>query len=315
MISQELKDQTKGRWKEILTGLGVDQKLLNGYHQPCPFCGGVDRFRFTNHEGEGFYYCNQCGSGTAFHLAAQVLNKDYGEVCKMIEVLLGSGPLEPVKMDRSGDAEKVREIWKHSLDLVKDDPVCRYLIGRGINTASKTLKFNPGVFDGQSHRSHPSMVAPIMGPTGEMLGVHITHLENPDADKWIKARIDAPKKQRKIAGTISGGAIRLFDPDPDDGVGIAEGIETALAVRQMWKVPCWSVMNATGIEKFKLPDQRPRRITIYADNDKNFVGLRAAYNLAHRLVLKDDYHAVFVERPLIIGDYLDELNATYLRSP
>lgn len=312
MISQELKDRAKGRWKEILMGLGVDGKFLNGHHQPCPFCGGVDRFRFTNHEEEGFYYCNQCGSGTAFHLAAQVLNKNYGEVCKMIETLLGSGPIEPVKMDRSGDAEKVRKIWEDCRDLERDDPVCRYLIGRGIDTASNVLKYHVGIFDGGSGKTYHSMVAPITGPTGEMLGIHITHLENPAADKWIKAGIEAPKKQRKIADTISGGAIRLFDPDPDDGVGIAEGIETALAVRKMWNVPCWSVMNATGIEKFRVPNPQPRRITIYADNDKNFVGMKAAYNLANRLAIKDEYWAVFVEHPMIIGDFLDLLNATYM---
>ncbi len=309
MISDELKAAAKGRWREILIGIGVDGELLNGLHQPCPFCGGVDRFRFTDHEGEGFYYCNQCGSGTAFHLASKTLDKNYGEVCKMVEEVLGSGPIEPVKMDRSGEAEKVRKIWDDSRELEKGDPVCRYLLGRGLDTASTSLRHHLGIFDGGSERTYHSMVAPIEGSTGEMIGIHITHLENPEGERWIKARIKAPKKQRKIADTISGGAIRLFKADPDKGLGISEGIETALAVKHLKGVPCWSVMNATGIEKFFLPDPRPRCLTIFADKDKNFVGLKSAYALAHRLVIKDDYHPIFVEKPMASGDFLDELNA------
>lgn len=289
--------------------IGVEGKILNGLHQPCPFCGGTDRFRFTDHQNDGGYYCGQCGSGTAFHLASKLLDKDYPEICKMIEALVGSGtlPTRTEVVDRSVQAEKVREIWEQSLNLVKDDPVCRYLIGRGLTTASTTLKFNPAVFDGKSGKNHPSMVAPIHGPTDELIGLHVTHLLEMEG-RWIKAKIEAPKKQRKIADTISGGAIRLWKADIDEGIGIAEGIETALAVRELWHIPCWSVMNATGIEKFQIPEPRPRRLTIFADNDRNFVGMKSAYILAHRLVLKDDYHPIFVQQPMALGDFLDELN-------
>ena len=316
MISQELKDSCRGRWKDILVGVGVDAKILNGEHQPCPLCGGRDRFRWTNHENDGTYYCNQCGSGTGFHLAHKLTGKDYPEICKEIEGMIKGGMPKARTNSRENKlkAERAQKIWEESVDLSKDDPVCRYLIGRGLKTASTTLRFHSGIFDGGSGKNYPSMVAPISSPKDEMIGIHITHLEESGTGNWIKAGIENPKKQRKIARTISGGAIRLWKTDPDDGIGIAEGIETALAAREMLGIPCWSVMNATGMEKFKIPIPPPRRLTIFADNDKNFVGMRAAYNLANRLVIKDDYHAVFIEHPMIIGDFLDEMNATYVRA-
>jgi len=156
------------------------------------------------------------------------------------------------------------------------------------------------------------MIAPITDCLGEMTGIHITHLE-PRDNGWVKStEVKSAKKMRKLKVTISGGSIRLFKMDPNH-LGIAEGIETALAVKELFDVPCWSVLNATLMEKFHLPVPKPLRITIYADNDSNFTGLKSAFTLANRLVVKDDFPNVSVERPMVIGDFLDELNGYAIR--
>lgn len=311
MISDKLKQQTKGRWKPILLTMGVPENVLSGEHQPCPFCGGKDRFRFTDHEGLGFWYCNQCGNGTGFDLASKFLNKSFADVCAEIEKIMGKGVPEMTTWDKTiGTAEKnsVNKIWKDSIPLVVGDPVCSYLARRGLSKATKTLRFNKGVFDGSTGKRHPSMIAPIHDCLDKMIGIHITHLEKVDG-WWIKStKVKAPKKQRKLVTTISGGSIRMFKMDANN-LGIAEGIETALAVREMYGVPCWSVMNATGMEKFHLPLPKPLRLTIYADRDVNFTGLKSAFILANRLVVKDHFAIVSVERPMCLGDFLDELNA------
>lgn len=54
-----------GRWRAILLALcpGLRDSALNGYHQPCPKCGGVDRFRaFNDFDDRGGVYCNECFS-------------------------------------------------------------------------------------------------------------------------------------------------------------------------------------------------------------------------------------------------------------
>jgi 5S rRNA maturation endonuclease (ribonuclease M5) len=66
-----LKQQAAGRWLEILSALGgCPAELLDGKNHPCPKCGGKDRFRFTNLDGNGSCYCNQCGKGIGDGIAA-----------------------------------------------------------------------------------------------------------------------------------------------------------------------------------------------------------------------------------------------------
>ncbi len=59
--TNELKRMAAGRWPEILQALGgLPSELLDGKNHPCPRCGGNDRFRFSNLDGNGSCYCNQC---------------------------------------------------------------------------------------------------------------------------------------------------------------------------------------------------------------------------------------------------------------
>lgn len=59
--AQEIKNAARGRWPEILSALSdVDREVFNGKNIPCPMCGGTDRFRFTNMDGDGSCLCNQC---------------------------------------------------------------------------------------------------------------------------------------------------------------------------------------------------------------------------------------------------------------
>jgi len=52
----------RGRWPEILAALaGLSGEQLSNRHQPCPLCGGTDRYRFDDKDGSGSWFCNQCG--------------------------------------------------------------------------------------------------------------------------------------------------------------------------------------------------------------------------------------------------------------
>jgi phage/plasmid primase-like uncharacterized protein len=57
----EVKQLARGRWAEILTTVaGIAAGDLDGQHHPCPRCGGKDRFRFTDQDGDGSAICNHC---------------------------------------------------------------------------------------------------------------------------------------------------------------------------------------------------------------------------------------------------------------
>ena len=78
-----------GRWREILPSLGVHPKVLNGKNQPCPACGGTDRFRFTDRHKDGDYYCNQCGAGKGIGLLMKVHGWDFKTAAQQVDALLG----------------------------------------------------------------------------------------------------------------------------------------------------------------------------------------------------------------------------------
>jgi hypothetical protein len=61
--AREVLDAARGRWVQVLGGLGVRTELLTGRHGPCPGCGGNDRFRFDDKDGEGTFLCSQGGGG------------------------------------------------------------------------------------------------------------------------------------------------------------------------------------------------------------------------------------------------------------
>ena len=70
--TRHIKARAQHSWPAILAGLGIDPRYLQNRHGPCPACGGKDRFRFDDREGQGTFYCNQCGSGDGFHLLERV---------------------------------------------------------------------------------------------------------------------------------------------------------------------------------------------------------------------------------------------------
>lgn len=79
----------KGRWREILLALEVSKKLLNKLQQPCPFCGGKDRFQWKDYGGTGGYICRQCGNGDGFELLKKLKGWDYRKAAAAIDDVLG----------------------------------------------------------------------------------------------------------------------------------------------------------------------------------------------------------------------------------
>jgi putative DNA primase/helicase len=275
-------ERARGRWRELLPRLGVDHRFLTGKPGPCPICGGKDRFTFDDKWNAGGYYCHQCGPGNGVVLVRKLHGWDRRAAWRAIEDALGGAarPLAPVRPAegpaKAGNASpEARLAYFERVLAEATEPglVEAYLHKRGLRVVPQMLLGHPALpysDGGQNRTRHPAMLAPILGPDGRLESIHRTYL----------VEVETRKKVMTPARTIRGGAIRLAEHSGE--LGIAEGIETAIAAYELFLVPTWAVISAGGMEHWT-PPADITSLHIYADNDANFVGQKAAYGLAHRL--------------------------------
>ena len=176
---------------------------------------------------------------------------------------------------KAWSAEMARAVW-HQAERPESTPVETYLASRGLQMhATAALRFHPRVWRNRANGPlGPAMVALMTNPkTGMACGTHVTYLRN---DGLGKAGGDRPKIMLGTAGVI-----RLA---PDAAVtrtlGLAEGIETALAVMQRagWS-PVWTATSAGAIDRFPvLPGIE--MLTVFADADA--AGISAARDCCRR---------------------------------
>lgn len=296
-MTSPLAELARGRWTGLLPQLGVASHFLTGKHGPCPLCGGKDRFRFDNKD-VGLWYCTHDGAGDGFSLLMRLHGWNFREAARRVEALIGGVPVVPScpRPDPGAARMALNSLWKRCQRPIAGDPASRWLLARvGIYKAPDCLRTHiPSV-------GYPAMVAMVRGPDGKPATLHRTFLTKDGR----KAPIEQPRLLMPGVKLPKGSAIRLFPPD-DGTLGIAEGIETALAAASLFGVPCWSAINATMLAAWEPPCD-VRHVVIFADRDPKYGGQAAAFALAHRLAVTD--RTVRVELPDHDGDFNDVLLA------
>jgi len=179
-------------------------------------------------------------------------------------------------------------IWDASLPLPGTTAEA-YLASRDLAYDGTALRFHPHCPFRQER--HPAMVALMTdAETGEPRGVHRTALLPSGSGKA------APGKM--MLGNAKGSVVRLYDHEHPFGLGIAEGIETALATAFR---PMWACLTAGGIAGLPvLPGVDA--LTIFADHDASGAGEKAADACAARWFAADV--EVTIRMPIEVGvDY------------
>lgn len=269
------RDAAQGKWKAILPMLGVEASVLDGKHHPCPATGqGDDRFRFADRNGSGNFFCS-CSEGKSGGMSLLMCCKGigYAEAAKLVEGVAGSA---------IGEAPKPKADPRTALNRVRarlrpvGPEVRRYLAGRGLDVPEALREARLTYWERNKEAGvFPCMVARIVGADGKGQSYHLTYLTD-----GKKAAVSSPRKVMTPVDTITGAAIRLYPPA--EVMGVAEGIETAIAARMLFDMPVWSAVTAHGIETFA-PPPVCKRLVVYSDNDPSFTGQAAAYALAKRL--------------------------------
>lgn len=220
------------------------------------------------------------------------------------------------RMDRPLPAPRPKP--DHTLEVRRILEGCRplagnsaetYLHARGLSDpGSPDLLYHHDLTDYDGGRGWPGMVAIPRRVDGAAVGgIHRTFLLEDGSDK-------APAG-KKMLGSIADGSVRLLPMGDDGHLGIAEGIETALAAQAIFGVPTWSALSADNLARWQWPAD-VRRVTVFADAGET--GRAAAARLAERLTAARVPHEIMA--PLHGDDFNDDLSrgaaaADYGRAP
>lgn len=276
------RDVARYRWRGVLAEMGIPEKALTGAHCPCPKCGGKDRFRFDDKEGHGTWFCSHCGAGNGFKLLELVLGGSFREISRMVDGVVGNVQ-QQAKRDEISEEEKYKRnkrILSETRAVYPGDPVAVYLLARcGIHAGDIPVDIR--VHDALPHPETkdlwPCMVSVVRDKAGNGVALHRTFITKTGEKAPVgKAKMFTPGSK------MTGACIRMHEPIENGLLGIAEGIETALAARTLYNgMPVWSATNAMLLQAWEWPEGL-RHIVIFGDNDDSFTGHAAAYALARR---------------------------------
>ena len=306
MFHERTTQAAKGKWRGILMALGMPETFLNNRHGPCPLCGGTDRFRWDNQEGRGTYICNQCGAGDGMKLATEYFGTPFAEMAARIDTILGNVKQDSVERPPLSDEDNlnaVKGLWRASVPVQNGDLVHRYLATRRLDELvyPKALRFVEKLRDGEGG-IRPCMIA-LVGRFGvpKFDTIHRTFLR---PDGLGKAEMVNPRKL--MPGSVPEGAcVMLSDWTESGPLGIAEGIETAMAASAMFGIPVWAAISSSMMKKW-VPPPGASEIVIFGDNDRKFGGQAAAYHLAHRLAARNLPVGPVLIPKLVGDDWADE---------
>ena len=315
-------------WENVFKN-HLPQLTLNTKHQPCPCCGGKDRFRlFADWPDTGGSICNQCGYGDGIGLLMKFCNLRFLEVLEMLSDSkaaipankVNSQPKQPSSQDAQNRKRNLQRCLQKGkiLNLSERNAATQYLKNRGLdllfrcNHQPENLFHAPNILYAQENERSQSfncLLAAVHDVDGNLVGGHRIYLS---ADGQ-KAPVVSPKKSLPpiFPGAMNGAAVRLFPAK--HSLCITEGIETALAVKCMRpSFPVWATLTANGMKTLRLPAE-VCDVHIFSDHDKSGVGIDAALSLKTRLIKEGrqvTVHCPSKHLPVgVYGDWLDYVNS------
>lgn len=250
-----------------------------------------------------------------------VITKCFSKGCSYSEIVAAIGQPPPMDETRYHKTnrnqvdrrEQARELWTSSSTVVKGDPVWTYLCETRrlpLKSIPLSIRIHPNheyweavEVDGDERWAmvgrFPTMVAAFSSLDSNIVAVHRTYL-TADGQKAFGSQ--SGRRSRKVLGSINGAAIRLAPTGPQ--LGIAEGIETAIAASLLWGIPTWSAYSSSNMQNVLIP-ACVEEIIVFGDNDQSAVGRDAAHKLARRIIAEGRKAKVVI--PDQLKDWADVL--------
>lgn len=305
-MEPSVRDLARGRWPLILSQLAsVKSEHLSKRHGPCPVCGGRDRFRFDDLGGNGSFFCNKCGAGDGIKLLMLLKNWSFRQAASTVTSYLCGAPVDARATTKS--EQSIAKVLDESVSITTSSPASAYLRKRiaKLLEIPECLKYHSNLEyfeDNQLISKSPAIIAPVSRIDGRIVTLHRTYISHAGE----KAFGGKSKKLMPAvyAGACSGAAVKLFTPL--DQLGLCEGIETALAAQIATGIPTWATVSASLMPSVEIP-KTIKEVIIFADNDSNQTGQKAARVTAARLA-RQGFKVKIVIPPEPDTDWLDVWN-------
>jgi putative DNA primase/helicase len=119
-----------GQWPRLLIELGgLKPEQLQNRHQPCPACGGTDRYRWDQDGGAGGWFCNQCGGkdhtgggGNGMDLLLRVTGWDFATASRRVEAHLGLPDATALQTSQQAAAAAIRRSTDRPVRIPEQPP-------------------------------------------------------------------------------------------------------------------------------------------------------------------------------------------------
>lgn len=302
----------------------------------CPFhAAGHERTPSLHVTPGKGWHCFGCGAGgdaiewvkryrrVDFAAAVAILNGP-GETLSPKHSSLNSGALAPVSFrhDSRSNDRGAWSIWAEAQPLDCPSPATLYLKTRelwdGRAPLPVCLRYHPQLFCAEIKKPLPALVAAIEdgaigNPSAARPVVAVQRIWL--SERWEAfgggsapdSRFSSLRVRKKTLGAMGAGAVRLARPGTS--LGLAEGVESAMAAALLFQMPVWAVCGAARFERvaMALPDA-VREVLFFADADD--AGIAAAKKARDALVCGPrDVAALICVPPAPAKDWNEALRA------
>ncbi|EDV4893523.1 DNA primase [Salmonella enterica subsp. houtenae] len=260
-ITETVK-QACGHWPNILPALGV--KVIKNRHQPCPVCGGSDRFRFDDKEGRGTWFCNQCGAGDGLKLVERVFDVSASEAAQKVNTVTGNLPpvapevIAAAEAGAEADRKAAAALAIRLMEKTRPATGNAYLTRKGFPDRECPVLTVMHKTGGVTFRTG-DVVAPLYDDAGTLVNVQL---------------INADGLKRTLKGGAVKGTCHIIEGQKQAGkrLWIAEGYATALTVHHLTGetvMVALSSVNLLSLASLARQKHPACQIVLAADRDLN----------------------------------------------
>jgi len=266
---------------------------------------------------KGFYHCFGCGeNGDVIAYVMRTRRLRFHDAVVEILGLAVHKPLhplprreqEPMPADRT---EQVDAILAACGPVEPGTAAYLYLTLRGLRQHQPALRAHQALYCHEVHGERPALIAPLTASSGEICAIQriwcLPRIEFADGQGPVDSR--APLTiRKKTLGHMGDASVQLKPAGPV--LGLAEGVETAIAASRLFRMPVWAVCGAARLGHVWVPRDIVTTLFIFGDNGET------GHDLAERSV------ALWRNRGLnctasypntAYGDFADELGDEPIR--